>query len=177
MSEDDSKKAIMSINRRAILENQEDFRERDNPKEFMDYLYPIALRYFDTILTNIMEDENGECPEVYPEYSFGFYIHESKLSEFKKKFDKSLQNAKLELMDDGRVWINGQIDLLVKSRDGKVKIYDYKSDGMYGKPLDKFEESMATKYDGQLKLYVYVASRIFDVDEKEITTELIHLYK
>ncbi|MBQ8165812.1 MAG: UvrD-helicase domain-containing protein [Lachnospiraceae bacterium] len=177
MSEDDSKKAIMSIIKRAILENQEDFRERDNQKEFMNYLYPIALKYFGTVLTTIMADDNGECPEAYPEYSFGFYIHESKLSEFKEKFGKSLEKAKLEIMDDGRVWINGQIDLLVKSRDGKVRIYDYKSDGMYGKPLDKFEESMATKYEGQLKLYVYAASRILGVDEKDITTELIHLYK
>lgn len=36
---------------------------------------------------------------------------------------------------------------------------------------------MTTKYEGQLKLYVYAASRIFGVDEKDITTELIHLYK
>lgn len=47
---------------------------------------------------------------------------------------------------------------------------------MYGKSLEDFEESLLKKYDGQLRLYTYAASKIFEVSEKEIETQLIHFY-
>lgn len=108
--------------------------------------------------------------QVYPEYSFNFYVDDGEKEEFKKRFH--FETA----ADDAEFWVNGQADLVVKTKDGKLKVYDYKSDSRNGKPIPDFEEACAKKYAGQLDLYKYTMAKTFAMAEENITTKLIHLY-
>ena len=79
-----------------------------------------------------------------------------------------------EAEHSNEIWINGQADLVVKLKNGVIKVYDYKSDAMNGKPMDDFTKELQQKYEGQLALYRYSIKKAFNVDNVE--TELIHLY-
>lgn len=171
LTKDDLSHQIEYIIKRAIMENKADFTAKDNEDDYMKFLHPIAVGYFHKIITPIMD----EAQEVYPEYSFGFYVPKSELLKFCGDFKDCTDRAKIVIETD-RVWINGQMDLIVRLKSGKIKIYDYKSDGMYGKRLQDFEKSMAQKYEGQLRLYKYAASKIFGGSPDDIETKLIHFY-
>ena len=62
-----------------------------------------------------------------------------------------------------------------RQKDGRIKVYDFKSDAMNGKPLSLFEEALGKKYEGQLTLYRYAMRKVFGVPD--VDTELIHLYR
>ncbi len=47
--------------------------------------------------------------QVYPEYSFNFYVDDGEKEEFKKRFH--FETA----ADDAEFWVNGQADLVVKT--------------------------------------------------------------
>ena len=156
----------------ALIEQEEELRREDKPEEFMAYLKPLMLQYLRTVLEAIFE--NAE--EIYPEYSFSFYVPEEERELFIAEFGHYLEKAKVEIRDgSGPIWVNGQADLVVKQKDGTVKVYDYKSDAMNGKPKDLFEKALEEKYEGQLALYRYAIGKAFGVENVE--TELIHLYR
>lgn len=174
-------KSIETIIKRAILENKKDFGKKDDECSFMSFLKPVVMDYFHKIITPIMDDVeivdgNPNGYQAYPEYSFGFYIPKSELEKFKTDFAEYMEKAKIEIHGD-RVWVNGQMDLVVKTKSGRIKIYDYKSDGKYGKPDEEYLAAMKAKYKGQFELYRSAASRIFDVPLENVDeVKIIHFY-
>ena len=95
---------------------------------------------------------------------------------FLSDFDRYVKCAKDVIeVGAGSIWVTGKTDLVVKQKDGKIKVYDYKSDAMNGKPLSLFEKSLEQKYEGQLSLYRYAIGKAFGTTDVE--TELIHLYR
>jgi len=111
-------------------------------------------------------------------------------SEGTKKGEKTEEtreekNAKAIIMNSGsfagKIWVNGQADLVVVKKDGTIKVYDYKSNKRNGKPLPDFRDRLNQKYEGQLKLYRYAIAKTFSNDtttfqKENIQTELIDLY-
>jgi len=157
---------------RAILESVEDMRAEDKPEEFHSYLKAKMTEGFASVITPVME----EAEEVYPEYSFSFFVEPSGRDVFLKSFGKYLAAAKTPVLIEGEdIWVNGQADLVVKRKDGSIRVYDYKSDAPNGKPLEVFEADLEKKYAGQMALYRYAIGKAFGVDG--VTTELIHLYR
>ena len=165
-------KAIAQIINQAILESDEKMHADDKPKEFFEYLKPKMVDYFDKVVTPIMDD----AEDIYPEYTFSFYVDDTERKEFLDKFEPFFKDSKGEIsVNDEALWVNGQADLVVKKKDGNIKVYDYKSDAMNGKPQVDFEASMDRKYEGQLALYRYAIGKAFGV--ADVQTELIHLYR
>ena len=154
------------------LFEQEELRKEDKPEEFAAYLKPLMLRYLRTVLEPIFES----AEEIYPEYSFSFYVPEEERAQFLAEFGRFLKKEEEEnASGSGRIWVNGQADLVVKGKDGNVKVYDYKSDAMNGKLMESFEQALEKKYEGQLALYRYAIGKAFGGEQVE--TELIHLYR
>ena len=168
----DREKTIERIINQAILEQTEELRTSDDPKEFMAFLKPIMLDYMTKVISPIVT----EAAEIYPEYTFSFYVPDCERVKFLKDFDRYFKAIKdMKKIGNEDLWINGQADLVVKKKDGTIKVYDYKSDAMNGKSLADFEEALARKYEGQLELYKYAIGKAFGVNSVE--TELIHLYR
>lgn len=165
-------KAIAQIINQAILESSDKMHADDKPKEFFEYLKPKMVDYFGKVVTPIMD--NAE--EIYPEYTFSFYLDDTERKEFLDRFEPFFKDSKGEIsVSNETIWVNGQADLVVKLKNGNIKVYDYKSDAMNGKPQVNFEASMDKKYAGQLALYKYAIGKAFGV--AEVQTELIHLYR
>jgi len=156
----------------ALLEQEEELRSADKPEDFLAYLKPLMIKYLRTVLEPIFDGAEA----LYPEYSFSFFVPEEERSQFMTEFGRFLEKEKAEIeVGSGTIWINGQADLVVKRKDGTMKVYDYKSDAMNGKPIELFEKAMEEKYEGQLALYRYAIGKAFDAESVE--TELIHLYR
>ncbi len=172
ISVSEREKAIAQIINQAILESNDKMHADDKPKEFLEYLKPKMVDYFDKVVTTIMD--NAE--EIYPEYTFSFYVNDTERKDFLDRFEPFFKDSKGEIsVSNETIWVNGQADLVVKQKDGTIKVYDYKSDAMNGKPQVDFEASMDKKYAGQLALYKYAIGKAFGV--AEVQTELIHLYR
>lgn len=168
----DIDKAIGRIINQAILENTEKMHAGDKPKEFYTFLLPKMKDYFIKVIVPIMD----EADEIYPEYTFSFYVEDAGRKAFINQFEPYFKDAKEEIsIKNEPIWVNGQADLVVKKKDGSIKVYDYKSDAMNGKPVADFEASMDKKYAGQLALYRYAVGKAFGA--KDVQTELIHLYR
>ena len=168
--------AIERAVNQAIMENRDDLRrDKDDPVEFKNYLFDKMKVYFDLVIKDIMDN----AAEVYPEYSFSFFVKGVERDEFRKWLGAFLDDKKIELKetDDQTIWVNGQADLVIVQNDGRVKVYDYKSDAMNGKPEADFKDSMEKKYEGQLALYRYAIGKAFGVDPQSVNTELISLYR
>ena len=172
LSDEEREPVIERMIRQAILEQEEELRREDKPEDFLAYLKPLMLKYLRTVLEPIFES----AEVLYPEFAFNFYVPENEKAQFMTEFGRFLEKEKTEIeAGSGAIWINGQADLVVKQKDGTVKVYDYKSDAMNGKPMDLFEKALAEKYEGQLALYRYAIGKAFGAETVE--TELIHLYR
>ncbi len=157
--------------RRAINENIDDIHTSDDAEMFLDYLKSKMSGYYVQVLLPIV----NEADEIYPEYSFSLFVDEKDREAFYAKFSVYLKGEGEAMKSfDAPIWINGQADLVVKNKDGSIRVYDYKSDSRNGMPLSEFEESLTKKYQGQLALYRYAIGKAFGVSEVE--TSLIHLY-
>lgn len=178
----DREKAIEKIVRQALREqdlvvpafDEENKEESGNSSkvDIVNYLCEIMDKYWDTVIEPIAQ----QADEIYPEYEFSFYVSEEEKDSFIQNFGAYLKEADetIELNQD-RIWVNGQADLVVKNKDGSIKVYDYKSDAMNGKPYEQYQERLNQKYSGQLALYRYAIAKAFGV--QEVSTELIHLYR
>lgn len=163
--------AIGLIVNRALLEQADELRAGDQ-KDYSAFLTSVMKSYLTKVIAPII----AEADEIYPEYTFSFYVSESERKQFVGDFDRYFKAAREEIrIGDEDIWVNGQADLVVKRKDGTVKVYDYKSDAMNGKAFEDFEKSLAGKYEGQLALYRFAIGKAFGV--KEVETELIHLYR
>ena len=168
----DQDSAVERIINQAILEQTDELRAVDNPKDFMSFLKPVMMDYMTKVIAPIV----SEADELFPEYTFSFYILDSERAKFIKDFDPYFKAAKdTIIIGTEDIWVNGQADLVVKKKDGTIKVYDYKSDAMNGKIQADFEKALTKKYEGQLELYKYAIGKAFGVDHVE--TELIHLYE
>lgn len=171
----DQEKAVKRIIHQAILEQTDELRATDHPQEFLEFLYSVMVKYLPNVIDSIVK-EAEDVTEIYPEYTFSFYVSDAEREQFLKDFEPYFQAARTAIqIGSEKIWVNGQADLVVRKKDGTVKVYDYKSDAMNGKALADFEKSLAEKYEGQLALYRYAIGKAFDVTDVE--TELIHLYK
>ncbi len=156
----------------AILESKDDMRPEDDPKDFSEYLMSKMSEYFEKVIVPVMKD----AEEIYPEYAFSFYVADEERADFVSRFSGFLENAKEKTeIGSETIWVNGKADLVVKKKDGSIKVYDYKSDAMNGKPADEFAAAMKKKYEGQLALYEYAIGKAFEVSN--VDTELIDLYR
>ena len=171
LSDTDREKAIERIVNQAILENKDEMHASDSPKEFFDYLTEKMTHHFDKIITPVMSDAD----EVWPEYTFSFYVNDEEKDNFTKELSPFLEKKNISEIKDAIIWINGQADLVVKKKDGSIMVYDHKSDAMNGMPLQNFEKNLEEKYKGQLVLYRYAIGKVFG--NSEVMTELIHLYR
>jgi len=165
-------KSIEHIINQAILEVADEMRAKDSAGEFFEFLYPKMKDYFTRVIGPIMD----EADQVYPEYTFSFYVEDIDKQAFIDRFETFFKDTGEEIsFKNEPVWVNGQADLVVKRKDGSIKVYDFKSDAMNGKPLAEFEADLNKKYAGQLELYKYAVGKAFGVDD--VQTELIHLYR
>lgn len=156
----------------AILESKDDMRPEDDPKDFSEYLMSKMPEYFEKVIVPVMKD----AEEIYPEYAFSFYVADEERADFVSRFSGFLENAKEKTeIGSETIWVNGKADLVVRKKDGSIKVYDYKSDAMNGKPADEFVAAMKKKYEGQLALYEYAIGKAFEVSN--VDTELIDLYR
>lgn len=171
MSADEKENAITRFINMAILEQLDEMRAEDKPDQFRDYLKAVMLRYMDAVIAPIV----ASAEEIYPEYTFSFFVPDDEKADFVKDFGAYLNSATEKTgIESGKIWINGQADLVVKQKDGSVRIYDYKSDVRNGKSIADFEISLSKKYEGQLALYRYAIGKTFEVSK--VQTEIIHLY-
>ena len=77
------------------------------------------------------------------EYTFSFFVDDSERVAFIADFGTFLKRAKDGIViGDEPIWVNGQADLVVKNKDGSIKVYDYKSDAMNGKAATAFAKSI-----------------------------------
>lgn len=162
-----------SIINRAILENEENLRAGDDAADIKRYLSDVLKKYSTKVLDPIMDAAN----EIYPELGFSFYITGEEKKDFEKIFDECIHNDKIEFVQGEAYWVNGTSDLVVRQKNGKIKVFDYKSDARNGKPKDKFDEAVAEKYKYQLLLYRYAMGKVFGVNMDDVETEIIDLYR
>ena len=156
----------------SVLSVRDEMLASDDPQAIIAWLKPVLVRYMDTVISSVLAD----AEEVYPEYTFSFYVEGEELAAFVSVFREYFRSYDIEMNDNlQRIWINGTSDLVVRKKDGTVCVYDYKSDARSGMPLAAFEESAARKYEGQLRLYRYAVGRTFGTDS--VQTELIHMYR
>lgn len=75
--------------------------------------------------------------------------------------------------EDGAVWMNGAIDLIVKDKDGKFTVYDYKSDRDINYTKEVFIESLKEQYSGQLRQYRHAVGKLFGAKEDKIDLRIV----
>ena len=71
------------------------------------------------------------------------------------------------------VWMNGNADLIIEKKDGSFLVLDYKSDHDEYMTEDEFVISLKEKYSGQLQMYKYAVSRLFQVKEENIRPGIV----
>ncbi|MCR5590137.1 MAG: PD-(D/E)XK nuclease family protein, partial [Lachnospiraceae bacterium] len=172
MSAKEREKAIGRLINLAILESMDDMGKDDVPADMAAFLGSKMPGLYESVVSPVMAD----AAEIYPEYAFSFFVDDNERSWFDAKFGPFIvKTGKTVPTSDEPVWINGQTDLAIKMKDGSIKVLDFKSDAMNGKPASEFEASLDSKYEGQLELYKYAIGKSFGVTD--VQTELVHLYR
>lgn len=174
-------KAFEIIINQAMLEFKDDIevKGKESPDDYCRYLKSVFTSsgsdYYKRVILPIV----SEASEIYPEYAFSFYIDSKDRLAFISQFGSYCSGAKSPIVigDGQSIWINGKSDLVVKKKDGSIKVYDYKSDAKNGMQNADFETNLSNKYEGQLELYKLAIGKSFDVSPSDVQTELIHLYR
>ena len=169
----DTKAEFESIINRAIIESEDKLKESKDAKDIKEYLTNVLEKYSLNVLDPIID----AADEIYPEFRFSFYVANEEKAEFERLFDECIQNEKLDIVKGDEYWVNGTSDLVVKQKNGVIKVFDYKSDSRNGKPKGDFDESVAQKYKYQLLLYKYAMGKVFGVNMDDVETEIIDLYR
>lgn len=100
------------------------------------------------------------------------WARDSKVFEGAQRVYTELPFSYYEEGEDA-VWMNGAMDLIVKDKDGKFTVYDYKSDRDINFTKEVFIESLKEQYSGQLRQYRHAVGRLFDVVEDEIDLRIV----
>ncbi len=160
--------------RMAIDEQKEALHRSDDPDAIEAFLLQKVPAYLREVLTPALAD----AEEILPEFSFSFYVPPEERADFDAKILLYLKEAdRAAAQTAERILVNGQADLVVRYRDGSIRVFDYKSDCRDGKPVDAFEAAAYYKYEGQLALYRYAVGKCFGVAPDDITTVLFHMYR
>lgn len=141
---------LASVNQ-AIMENYMDIGE--NTKAYASFLPELVrciVRWAST------EAIFAEDVEVYTEFPFSFYEEKMQLDE-----------------QEIPVWMNGTADVILKDKEGKLLVLDYKSDNDAYLTEEEFVSSVKEKYSGQLAMYQYAISRLFKVQKEDISLGII----
>lgn len=114
------------------------------------------------MLEGFMEDNELKnriinAKAIYTELPFSYFINAEENQDMLKEIG-------MEEKSEGRIWINGTADLVIVNMDGSVVIIDYKSN------VDK--NDLDKRYRGQLTLYKYAISKLFDTDINKISFEI-----
>ena len=170
--------AVIENAEELLLEGQRRYLKEGESKEL--YLQ-VVKEFLIKALHKFASDENmcdllDHAKEIYTELPFSYYTSREEDPELFRAIQKHLDNHKIEIGTAQPVWVNGTADLVVVGADEKIHIIDFKSDSKYAEDIETFEKNLIQKYEGQLLLYKYSMSRIFQVDFVHISTELYHLY-
>lgn len=170
----------------AIMENYEDLLaegiQRYVTKEEKPEIYPEAVKnYLFGNMAKFLQSEKiqkyfEEAKEIYTELPFSYYTSRESDGELFADIEEHLQKHRIEIEQNQPVWVNGTADLVILSKDGSIKVIDYKSDTKR-EEKQLFEERLEAKYQGQMLLYRHSMSKIFKVPTEKINVELYHLYQ
>ncbi|MBP5407527.1 MAG: UvrD-helicase domain-containing protein [Bacilli bacterium] len=141
----------------AILESLNDI-PKDDLEKYKEYLI-IKL---DEFLNSSLMNEIIKAKEIYPEYKFNFFVSD----DMKKD---------LVGLDDGTLWLNGKVDLVLVF-DDKIEIYDYKTDHKGKHDIESFEKHLEETYSSQQKLYCFALSKCFNIEIDKVKYHFYHLY-
>ena len=147
----DEKIILMSV-RQALNEKLDVIAEKDVAL-YEEYLVKMLTEFGKWAADKSIFAEGNT---VYTELPFSYYKEKSK--------------GDGEEMD---IWMNGAIDLIVKDKNGRFTVYDYKSDRDMNLTEDVFIASLKEKYSGQLGQYRYAVSRLFEVPEEQVDLRII----
>ena len=171
----------------AIIENyddllQEGVRRYLEPGEEKNVYIQAVKEYLEGILEKFNKNEHintllSNAKEIHTELPFSYYVSLQDSAELFRDIKVHLEKNKISIEENQPVWINGTADLVVIDNNNCVHIIDFKSDTNYEETIEDFETVLYEKYKGQLLLYKYAMSRIFEVELEKISTELYHLYK
>lgn len=163
-------KAMEELIWQALAENEEELHSGSDPQAFRDFLHPLLLSYLESFLAPVMADAQA----VYPEYAFSFHVVGEEKETFLDRLGEYMEKKKISTQAES-YWINGKADLVVLQKDGRVKVFDYKSDTRDGAPQEQFARGLQERYAGQLALYAYALEKSFGA--KTVETQLVDLYR
>lgn len=181
-----SEKAVKTCICQSIMENYDDLliegkrrylkdgeQEEEYPEAVKSYLIPVLNRF---IKSEKMKELLKDAKEIYTELPFSYTTTKEEDTELFTAVELHLEKHKIEIADGQSVWVHGNADLVVRSKDDTIKIVDYKSDSKKLKEMELFEHTLNRKYEGQMLLYRYSMSKIFGVPLEDVSVELYHLY-
>jgi len=170
--------AIIENSDELLLEGRRRYLKDGEPKElYLEVVREFLLKTLqkfqaDERILNLLES----AKEIYTELPFSYYTSKEEAPELFAAIQKHLKNHKIEIGENQPVWVNGTADLVIVGSDARIYIIDFKSDSKYVDEMEVFEKNLSQKYEGQLLLYKYSMSHIFNRDIEDISTELFHLY-
>ncbi len=149
----DTEKLSDKVINQAIMEGLDNIDE----DKINDY-----IKILKKMLDGFMEDKELKdriinAKAVYTELPFSYFINAEENRDM-------LRELGIEDKNEGRIWVNGTADLVIVNKDGTISIIDYKSN------VDKTD--LIERYKGQLTLYKYAVSKLFDTDISNISFEI-----
>lgn len=165
LKEEDCSSSIQAVIAQAIMENIRDIPDGDAEK-YQKYLTKVltAFRNNQKMMKRI------EAADVYTEFPFTFYISGGEFGQLKK--DLAGKSDSQQEKDGGRLHVHGACDLVLRNPDGSISVIDYKSDECHTSDHEAFTKEKYDTYMGQLKLYQYAMSKVWNVDPDQVHTEL-----
>ncbi len=154
----DSSQLIPACIRQAMNENAEDIpeNEREDYVRFMTDAVMAFGRWFKA------SDIKQNAVKIYTEMPFSYMITAEEKDSISGTPDKA------------PVWMHGNADLVAELNDRSYFVIDYKSDDDEAYPdEDSFIARLRGKYSPQITAYKSAVSRLFDVPEDKVNSELI----
>ena len=107
-------------------------------------------------------------------YAFGGWMVKEKIYDWAEEVYTELPfSYKKSGENNIPVWMHGEADLIIKCKDGSIRLYDYKSDDDTGYSDQDFEARLQRIYGPQIRAYKEMISRLFKVEEDRISAQLI----
>ncbi len=170
----------------AVADGMDEIRDRykDGAKEkageYRDYLKKVLVGF---LHNESVRSILSTTVKYYTEYDFSFQTDINELGEDYEVLKTYLDKKNIKITSDQKICINGIVDLMLLTDDGKLHIIDYKSDTKVRRTGDKFAEMSdedfiehLKKYDGQLALYRIAMSKVFGISKDDISTTLYDMY-
>ena len=149
----DTEKLSDKVINQAIMEGLDNIGE----DKINDYIKILKKMLDGFMEDNELKERIINARAVYTELPFSYFINAEENGDM-------LRELGIEDKNEGRIWINGTADLVIENKDGSIVIIDYKSN------VDK--TNLIERYKGQLTLYKYAMSKLFDTDISNISFEI-----